>query len=69
MPHKMQEMENTSLGASVYALISLSVWFSSTFITVSIGTIQTVVSILGGLIAAISGAISIYKNLNKDKPK
>jgi len=67
MSYKPQEMENTGIGASIYALISLSVWFSSTFITVSMGTIQTVVSIMGGLIAAISGAISIYKNLNKPK--
>ena len=65
MPYKSQEMENNSIGASVYALIALVSWFGSTFLTFSMANVQTFVSILGGMIAAISGAVSIYKNLKK----
>ena len=65
MPYKSQEMENNSIGASVYALVSLVAWFGSTFLTFTMSNVQTFVSILGGLIAAISGAVSIYKNLKK----
>jgi uncharacterized Tic20 family protein len=65
MSYKSQEMENSNIGASVYALISLVAWFGSTFLTFTMANVQTMVSILGGLIAAISGAVSIYKNLKK----
>ena len=65
MPYKSQEIENNSIGASVYALVSLVAWFGSTFLTFTMSNVQTFVSILGGLIAAISGAVSIYKNLKK----
>ena len=62
MSYKPQEMENSSISGSIYALASILVWTG-----VTIANVQAFVSVLGGLIAAVSGAISIYKNLNKPK--
>ncbi len=65
MSHNTQEMNDNGIGASVYALVSLGAWVLSTFLNFTMANVQTFVSILGGMMAVISGAVSIYKNLKK----
>lgn len=57
----MSDHNNTPVGASIYALISLCTWFAS------IQNIQIGVQIIGGLVAMISGVVSIYKNIKNKK--
>ena len=61
-------MENNSPAGSIYALVAVISWFSTTFLlNVGLGEIQVVISILGGLAAFVSGSISIFKHFQKPK--
>lgn len=57
----MPQGSNDNLSASIYALISICTWFA----TITIQDLQIAVSIMGGLVAIISGGVSIYKNIKK----
>jgi len=58
-------MNDGSVSAQIYSLISVITWGLSTFLSFTMANVQTFVSILGGLVAVVSGAISIYKNIKK----
>lgn len=67
MHYKPQDdnMNHSGVGGSIYSMIALVSWFTTTFLNIGMGEIQTAVSVLGGLVAMVSGVISIYKNMKK----
>ena len=59
----MADHNHHPIGATIYAFISLGTWL----LTITIQDIQIGVSIAGGLVAMISGLVSIYKNVKSKK--
>lgn len=55
----MPQSEHNPISAMILSFISLGSWL----LTITIHDLQVGVSIAGGLVAMISGVVSIYKNI------